>query len=101
MKKKDRISEDYRIAPTAFDSVDFNDKIYKRINRVHEAIKECAIVLNVELYDNEDKGYALRLLREVQMWSNMNLVRHSDGTTRGHIEKIATGSRLLLTKRKK
>jgi hypothetical protein len=46
------------------------------------AAAEYAATLMTLLPEGPDKTYALRKLREVAMWANISITRHSDGRPR-------------------
>lgn len=47
-----------------------------------KAAKDYADVLLEQLPDCADRKYLLRKLREVAMWTNIAITRHSDGSPR-------------------
>lgn len=49
---------------------------------LRKAAADYAHVLEIELPDGPDKTYCLRKLREVAMWANIAVTRHSDGSPR-------------------
>jgi hypothetical protein len=49
---------------------------------LRNAAKEYANLLEAHLPDNPDRTYLLRQLREVAMWANICVTRHSDGAPR-------------------
>lgn len=46
------------------------------------AVADYADILNDIVPDGPDKTYIFRTLREVAMWVNVAITRHSDGTPR-------------------
>jgi hypothetical protein len=52
------------------------------MQKLRDAAKDYADVLDELLADGADKTYTLRKLREVAMWSNVAVMRHQDGTPR-------------------
>jgi hypothetical protein len=52
------------------------------MQKLRDAAKQYAEVLDEVLADGADKTYTLRKLREVAMWANVAVTRHQDGTPR-------------------
>ena len=53
-----------------------------KMTSLRSAAKIYAEMLNDLLPDGPDKTYTLRKLREVAMWANVAITRHSDGAPR-------------------
>ena len=68
--------------PQAFDQVKLTDQQTRVISILRDAVKTYAAVLDAYLPDNPDKTYLLRKLREVAMWANVCITKHSDGAPR-------------------
>jgi len=49
---------------------------------LREAAKEYAHLLEVHLPEGPDKTYIMRKLRDISMWANTCVLRHSDGRPR-------------------
>lgn len=52
------------------------------MQRLRDAASAYADALQAEVVDGPDKTYLLRKLREVAMWANVAVSRHSDGSPR-------------------
>jgi len=68
--------------PSTFDHLVPTDDQKRLMFILREAALGYAAVLDVHLHDNPDKTYLMRKLREVAMWANVCVTRHSDGAPR-------------------
>lgn len=67
---------------TTFDYLKPTDEQVATMQRVREAAKVFAAVLNAELPDGPDKTFAIRNHRTTAMWANISITRHPDGSPR-------------------
>jgi len=72
----------------AFDYVQPNAAQVDVMNQLRAMFKNVAASLDHCLPDGPDKTYVLRKLREVSMWSNVAVLRHSDGAPRRAIDDV-------------
>lgn len=70
------------LIPEAFDYLQPTPTQIDRMQRLRDAAKEYASVLQFTVADGPDKTYLLRKLREVAMWANVAVTRYPDGTPR-------------------
>jgi len=52
------------------------------MERLREAVKVYAKVIEADIQDGPDKTYIFRRLREIAMWVNVAITRCADGTPR-------------------
>mgnify|MGYP003352870444 CR=1 FL=1 len=67
---------------TTFDYLKPTDEQLARMQRVREAAKAYADVLEAELPDGPDKTFTLRNHRTTGMWANVAITRQPDGSPR-------------------
>ena len=67
---------------SVYDYLKPTDEQLERMNRVREASKAFAQVLEAELPDGPDKTFTIRNHRTTAMWANVAITRHPDGTPR-------------------
>lgn len=68
---------------TTFDYLKPTDDQVATMQRVREAAKVFAEVLNTELPDGPDKTFSIRNHRTTAMWANVAITRQPDGSPRG------------------
>jgi hypothetical protein len=68
--------------PTTFNYLQPTEEQIRTMSILQEAAKTYAAMLDANLPDNPDKTYLMRKLREVAMWANVCVTRHSDGAPR-------------------
>jgi len=68
--------------PETFNYLNPSDRQKERMYRGREAAAGYAAVIEQICTEGPDKTYLLRKLREVAMWVNINITRHSDGAPR-------------------
>lgn len=68
--------------PSTFEYLLPTDEQKERMQRVREAAKEFAEVLERELPEGPDKTFTLRNHRTTGMWANVALTRQADGSPR-------------------
>ena len=68
--------------PTTFDYLKPSDEQLRVMTMARKATKDYAAFLGALLPDGTDKTYVLRKLREIGMWTNVAIMRHSDGSPR-------------------
>lgn len=73
---------------TTFDYLSPTQEQVGKMNTLRAAAKMYAHVLDAHLPEGPDKTYLLRKLREVAMWANVAVTRHSTGAPRtdGEVE---------------
>jgi hypothetical protein len=67
---------------STFEYLKPTDDQVQTMQRVREAAKAFAEVLNRELPDGPDKTFALRNHRTTAMWANIAITRQPDGSPR-------------------
>ena len=67
---------------STFDYLKPTDEQMAKMNRVRQAAKVYAEVLDAELLDGPDKTFVLRAHRSNAMWVNVAVTRHADGSPR-------------------
>lgn len=67
---------------STFDSLSPTREQTETMMLVREAASKYAAQLIAHLPEGPDKTYTLRKLREVAMWANISITRHSDGRPR-------------------
>lgn len=67
---------------TTFGYLKPTDDQMAQMNRLREAAKVYADVLDAELPDGADKTFILRAHRANAMWVNVSVTRHADGAPR-------------------
>jgi len=67
---------------TTFEYLQPTDDQKARMQRVRDAAKAYAAVLNAELPDGPDKTFVIRSHRTTAMWANVAITRQADGSAR-------------------
>jgi hypothetical protein len=70
------------VHPETFEYLKPTEEQARVMEQARAAAKAYALVLIDLLPEGPDKTYTLRKLREVAMWVNVSITRHSDGTPR-------------------
>jgi hypothetical protein len=68
--------------PSTFDYLKPTDEQVETMQRVREAAKAFAAILEAELPDGADKTFAIRNHRTTAMWANIAITRDADGSPR-------------------
>jgi hypothetical protein len=68
--------------PSTFEYLKPTDEQIRIMSFVRQATSDYATFLDAHLPTGPDKTYILRKLREVGMWANVAITRHSDGVPR-------------------